>query len=93
MSITFGVMLHMDRAPAAPVVPHIPLQQPVIEATVVAETVNPVLPPESASQGQFNAFNMARQKPPPPMPLQTYNLRGEQRLGGGQSGMILDIFA
>jgi hypothetical protein len=87
MAITFGVMSHVDRAPAAPVVP---LQCPVIEATVVPQVFTPVLPIESARHGQMN---MDREKASLQQLLQAYNPRGERRPMGGQSGFRLDLFA
>jgi len=87
MAVTFGVMLHVDRAPAA-VAP--PVSVPVIEGKVVSEISNPVLPLESGHQAQFN---MSRQKPSQGSQFPTYDARGERQVREGSSGVLLDLFA
>ncbi len=86
MAITFGVMLHVDRTPAV-VVP--PVQAPVLEAVVVSQTSNPVLPVERTQPGQFNSNQNKFFQPSP----DSYNLRGERASEGDSTGSKLDLFA
>ena len=90
MSVTFGVVLHVDRAPAAPAAVAPPVHVPVIEGKVISESINPVLPIESGQQAQFN---LSRQRPAPEAQFPTYDLRGERQVRGAGSGTLLDVFA
>ncbi len=87
MAVTFGVMLHVDRAPAA-VAP--PLHVPFIEGKVISESSDPVLPVEP---GQQTEFNMPRMKSSAAPQFPTYDMRGGRQSGGEQSGALLDVFA
>jgi len=87
MAVTFGVMLHVDRGPAAVVAP--PAQPPVIEAAVVAPSPTVVPPVELSNRGQFrNAYS-----PPSAKPVLTYDLHGGRRASGDYTGSKLDLFA
>ena len=57
MAVTFGVVLHVDRAPAAPAAMAPLVHVPVIEGKVIAESINPVLPIESRQQAQLTCPN------------------------------------
>ncbi len=87
MAVTCGVMLHVDRGPAAVVAP--PVQPPVIEAAVVAPAPTVVPPIELSSRGGFrNGYS-----PPSAKPVLTYDLQGERRASGDFTGAKLDLFA
>jgi len=87
MAITFGVMLHVDRGPAAVVTP--PAQPPVIEAVVEAPSPSIVPSIELSSRGRFrNAYS-----PPSAKPDLTYNLQGESSASSDATGSKLDLFA
>jgi hypothetical protein len=90
MAITFGVMLHMDRAPAVAVAPPAPTPHPIIEATVVSEIVTPV---PAADKSGSNQFNLGRKSGSPVVSFPTYDLRGEEHASGDVSGTRLDLFA
>jgi len=90
MSVTFGLVLHLDRAPAAPAVVAPPLHAPIIEGKVIAESVNPVLPIEPGFQSQLN---LTRQKSSSASQFPSYDVRGDRQVRGEQSGVLLDVFA
>ena len=90
MAVTFGVVLHVDRAPAAPAAMAPSVHVPVIEGKVIAESINPVLPIESGQQAQFN---MPKQRPSSVAQFPTYDARGERQVRGVGSGVLLDVFA
>jgi len=87
MSITFGVVLRVDRGPAVA----IPPPQHVIEGSVVSQTTRPLPPVSPISLSQFNITN--KNPRAPQQYLQTYTPRGEQQLTSEQTGSRLDIFA
>ncbi len=86
MAITFGVMLHVDRGPAAVVPP----LQPAVEGAVVPQVPNPVLPVEGIRYGQLD---LANDRSGAQQALRTYDFRGKRHSGGDQSGAKLDLFA
>lgn len=87
MAVTFGVMLHVDRAPATAVAP--PVQSPVIEAAVISPVQSVVPAMESSSRSQFrNSYSSPSTKS-----VLTYDLHGDKRKSSDLSGSNLDIFA
>ena len=87
MAVMFGVMLHVDRGPAAVVTP--PAHPSVVEAAVIAPSSSVVPSIELSSRGQFRGTY----SPPSAKPVLTYDLHGERRASGGQTGSKLDLFA
>ncbi|MDX8404453.1 MAG: hypothetical protein R8K54_08640 [Mariprofundaceae bacterium] len=87
MAISFGVMLHVDRAPATVVAPLV--QPPVIEAAVIAPVQSVVTAAESSSRSQFrNSYSSPNTKP-----VLTYDFHGKGRKSSDFSGSDLDLFA
>ncbi|MDX8387316.1 MAG: hypothetical protein R8M46_02135 [Ghiorsea sp.] len=84
MAVTLGIMFQYDRGLAAAVPP----PQPMIEATVISKSSQPISP---VSQPSANTLKFSQKNPAPF--YQTYNPRGEQKNVGGQTGVRLDIFA